>query len=192
MGIIQFATMSTENMKLLSLIITVATLIITLIISVGWVNVVLRLIRGNSKKWEDFKVSPKILWKVFVSQIITGIPIFVLGIIIIVNIMIFKTLLSIVLGVSIWLVFIFYIKIRFMFLSNIAIDHKGLRIIELLKKSANITRYHTVDLIGFGILMILINIAGFALALVGLLITVPLTLIAKTYVYEKIKDNNTH
>jgi hypothetical protein len=63
------------------------------------------------------------------------------------------------------------------------VDHKS-DFSTALKKSAEATAGNKWNLIGFGLLMVIINIAGAILLLVGLLVTMPVTLIAGGYVYN--------
>ncbi|MBI4826627.1 MAG: hypothetical protein HY807_09455 [Nitrospirae bacterium] len=63
---------------------------------------------------------------------------------------------------------------------------KGLGPIEALKASALATEGAKWDLATFGVLMLLINIAGFLCFVVGLFATIPTTMIAYAYVYKKL------
>ncbi len=86
------------------------------------------------------------------------------------------------------IIFIFpgiILAVGLMFYSYLIID-LGLGPIKALKKSWAISRGVKWRLFGFSILAGLINILGALLLLVGLLITLPTTLIATAYVYRKL------
>lgn len=186
LGLMQFLIAQTDSTTILSVLINLLSIVVSLVIGIGWVNVVLKLIRGNSQKWEDFKTPPKIWGKVFVSQILTSIPIIIFVVIFAVFALVAQNTILAIISIIFAIVIAVYIKIRFMFLNPVAIDNQELGIIALLKKTAGVTKNHFFDLLGFGILMILVNIAGLALLLVGLLVTIPLTMIANVYVYNKL------
>lgn len=59
---------------------------------------------------------------------------------------------------------------------------------EACKESARVTRGHRWQLLGFFIVIILVNIVGALCLLVGLFYTLPLTLIATALVYRKLKE----
>jgi uncharacterized membrane protein len=63
---------------------------------------------------------------------------------------------------------------------------KNLGPIEAIKKSWSVTRGNTWNLFFFGILLGLINILGMVCLLVGLFITIPLGMLATTFVYRKL------
>lgn len=58
--------------------------------------------------------------------------------------------------------------------------------IEALKKSGEITKGHKMNLFLFGLLLALLNILGVLALGVGLLVTIPISIVASAYVYRKI------
>lgn len=75
--------------------------------------------------------------------------------------------------------------IKFQFFGYLMVD-KGLGPIEALRQSAKITRGQKWNLFLFGLLIGLINILGFFALVLGLLITIPTTLLAVAFVYRKL------
>lgn len=71
--------------------------------------------------------------------------------------------------------------------TQLALVDKKLTPIEALKESYRLTKGHLWDLFLFAIVLLLINLAGLIALVVGLLVTVPVTLIAVAYVYKKFK-----
>lgn len=58
--------------------------------------------------------------------------------------------------------------------------------LESLKQSWNATKGETLQLFVFGLLMVGLNIIGALLFGIGLLVTVPITMIAVVYIYKKL------
>jgi membrane-anchored glycerophosphoryl diester phosphodiesterase (GDPDase) len=65
---------------------------------------------------------------------------------------------------------------------------KNLNAIESLKRSWQITKKHTLKLLLFFTIGTLINALGFFLFLIGLLWTIPTTILALTFIYRKISS----
>jgi uncharacterized membrane protein len=75
-----------------------------------------------------------------------------------------------------------------MFLSFITIEHPGISGWAALKKSATMTKGHMGKLIGYMLVLGLINIIGFLCLIIGLLITIPVTKLAIAYLYQQLKE----
>ncbi len=187
-GIMQLLSTKTEHMVIASLIVTVISIIVSLALTVGWTNVILKLIRGTSQEWQDFKIHPKIWGKVLLGQMIIIIPIVIIAIAIFMLVFFSQNLILFYLGIIIVIIALIYTLVKFMFLTTVAIDYQELGIINLLKKAGKMTKGQFLDLLGFVIIITLINIGGIFFLFVGLLITIPLTTIAKIVVYEKINS----
>jgi uncharacterized membrane protein len=71
------------------------------------------------------------------------------------------------------------------FTQLLVVDRK-LGPLEALKESYHMTKGHLLQLFLFMLSLILLNIVGAILLLVGLLVTVPITLLAIAHVYMKI------
>jgi uncharacterized membrane protein len=78
--------------------------------------------------------------------------------------------------------------IKFSLFSYFIVD-KGLGPVQALKASAAATMGAKWDLFLFGLLLLLINIAGALCFLIGLFATVPTSMIAYAYVYRKLSVN---
>ncbi len=75
------------------------------------------------------------------------------------------------------------ISIMLWFVAYLVID-RNLGPIEAMKESARITKGHKWDLFVFGILLGLINVLGFLLLFIGLLVTIPLSMLAMVHAYR--------
>lgn len=188
LGLMQWLTVATDQMMVVSFLVTVLSIVVSLALTIGWTNVIIRLIRGNSQTWNDFKTKPKIWGKVFLVQLLIAAPtLLAIGLILLIAFLI-KGMIPLLVGIVFVLALAVYIQIRFVFLNPVAIDYSEMKIIALFKKTAAVTKNHFFDLLGFGILMVLVNIGGLLLLGIGLFITIPVTMIAKLFVYEKITE----
>jgi uncharacterized membrane protein len=91
--------------------------------------------------------------------------------------------LAILLGLVLLIVPGIIFGLMFMFTSFIVID-RGFGPIDAMKESKRITSGHKWPLLGFILLLALINLAGAAVLLVGLLVTVPVTSLAFANAYR--------
>ena len=94
----------------------------------------------------------------------------------------------VVIGLILLIVPGFILGLMFMFSAYIVID-KGLGPIEAMKESKRITDGHKWNLLGFGLLLILLNILGAICLLVGLLVSVPVTSLALVHAYRTLSSH---
>lgn len=79
-------------------------------------------------------------------------------------------------------------SIKFRYFPYFMVD-RGLGPIDAMKKSAKITKGNKWNLFFFGIILGFINLLGFLALVVGLLITIPLSMMAEVYVFRKLSHN---
>lgn len=77
--------------------------------------------------------------------------------------------------------------VRLQFVSFLIVE-KQMGPIEAIKESWKLTKNNFFTLLGFGIVSMLLNVFGFFLLIVGLLVTVPLTTLAQANVYLKLSE----
>ncbi len=77
--------------------------------------------------------------------------------------------------------------IKYQFYVYLIVDKK-MRVLESIKKSGEITKGSIWLLFLFGLAVIGINILGFVCLIVGLLATIPLTMVAYAFVYRKLLE----
>jgi uncharacterized membrane protein len=75
------------------------------------------------------------------------------------------------------------LALMFMFTTFLVIERE-LGPIEALKESNRITRGHKWNLLGLLLMLILVNLLGVLALIVGLLVSVPVTMLALTHVYR--------
>lgn len=83
--------------------------------------------------------------------------------------------------------FVFALMIMF---AGYAVVDEGRGPITSIKESARLTKGHRWKLLGFVLATLGINILGFIALIVGLLVTMPVTLIATAYVYRSLQQGN--
>ncbi len=97
------------------------------------------------------------------------------------------TTLIIIIGYIFFIIPGIYAAIMLAFTGVILLSEKT-EFVETFKESRNIVRGHAWFIVKFSLALLIINIGGLLLFGVGLLVTVPLSVFAKTYVYKKLKD----
>ncbi|MEI8011190.1 MAG: hypothetical protein WCI27_01730 [Candidatus Omnitrophota bacterium] len=95
--------------------------------------------------------------------------------------------LMLVVGLILLIVPGFIAMIMFGMYKYLILD-KGLGPIAALKRSREITRGQKGRLFVFGLLIVLLNCAGFLCLLVGLLVTMPISAIAGAYIYDRLEN----
>lgn len=173
--IISFTTGSLYEMKdnslyLMGFLITLAGWIINIEISYSQVVVFLKLVDKKkvevSELFDNFKAG--LLAKYFLVSFLYGL------------IVAFGLILFIIPGI--------YFGIKYGFAAYIYVD-KNTSVLDAFKKSAEITMHVKWQLLWFGILMMLITLAGALVFGVGLLLAVPLVYLAQLHVYRKLLNH---
>lgn len=196
--VLRIATRALENHWLPMLIVTVISIIAGVAITLGWTNITMRLVRSHSVALHDFKTNKKSWGHYFLARIIYGVFTVAAMILILIPVLLLiisagsiipLVIIGIIAGI-VGLVLFVWLGIRYMFISYVAVDHPNMGAWDMLKESAKLGKGHMVDLFGFGLLLLLVNIVGFLVILVGLLVTVPLSKIAVAHVYEQLKKKH--
>ncbi|HVU75724.1 MAG TPA: glycerophosphoryl diester phosphodiesterase membrane domain-containing protein [Candidatus Paceibacterota bacterium] len=112
--------------------------------------------------------APEMFWQYLLASIVVGIMV-VVGFI-----------LLIVPGI--------YLALRFLFVQYLIVDRK-MGMSDALKESSRMTEGKKWRLLGFLLLVILLNIVGAILLFVGLLVTIPVTMIATAHLYRSLEHS---
>ena len=152
-----------------------SSIILTLIgiwISAGFVLIALKLAEGHTAHYADLFPPMKTVWRFFLTGVVAGVLIAA------------GFILLIIPGV--------YLALRFSMarfaLLDTTLTHQHY-IKESLRKSSEMTQDIKWRLLGFFAILILLNIIGALLLLVGLLVTVPVTMLAYAHLYLKLKNS---
>jgi hypothetical protein len=185
----------TEGREILSIFAMILSTVVGIAVSLGWAQVILKLIRHGKTTWSDFQTDTKIWVHYFLARIMYGIvslisvtiaavPVFMLIFLSIYNVpFLIIGSIAFILGLSLFA----WLLTRYIFVSFVAIDHPNLNGWKLLKESAKVTKGNMWRLFGFLLMITLINVIGLLFLIVGLIITVPVTMIATAYVYDHLK-----
>lgn len=166
----------------------------------GMLHISLKLYKGEKAHIQEIVSSGKDAWRYFLGSLLFALmgliaflpAVFAVGSIIFAGVMrmgsssILPTLgiLSII-GLLLSFVLIFWLSAALGFWGLALFDH-DLKVVESFKHSRKITKGSRLKLIGFFIVAALINILGFLTLGFGLLITIPLTMLAQVWVYKQL------
>jgi len=148
----------------LGIILHIAGYVLTILVSIELVKITLIFYDYNKGQLKDLFSEYRLFFKYLLANIIY--VLIILG----------GLLLFIIPGI-IW-------AIKFQFFPHLIVDKK-LEPIEALKQSSAITRGIKWQLLAFLLVVVIINVLGI-LFLVGLFITIPITILAMAFVYRKL------
>ena len=154
-----------ETNVFLGVILYIADIALTIVISMGLVKIALRFCDNEKGRFKDLFSQYRLFFKYLLASILYSL--IVLG----------GYVLLIIPGI-IW-------GIKFWFFDYFVIDKK-LGPIEALKRSSAITRGVKWDLFVFFLMIFGINILGALALVVGLFATIPTTMVAVAFVYRKL------
>lgn len=165
--VFQNAQKATEHsMPLLATVFTISSFLYQMVLSVGIIYVTMKVVRGSEPHSSDILRSVRMILRYFAVSILYG-AIVILGLI-----------LFIIPGV-IW-------AIKFSFAKYLVIDKDDLSIRDAFRESARMTKGVKIELWVFMIMIVGINILGAIAFGVGLLISIPVSIIAMSYMYVEL------
>lgn len=157
-------TLNTNKQYLIGLLFNLFTLVIDSILSLGIINITLKFVDGQKPDFKDLYYTTK-LFNFILASLIKAVVVIV------------GFILLIIPGII--------LSIKFQFFEYFIVDKK-MDAVDSLKASWKITKGVKWNLFLFGLLLALINILGFLCFIIGLVIAVPLTMVANTWVYRKL------
>ena len=149
---------------LIGAVAVIVLFIVTLFLGVGLTVITFKIAKGERTSYADILPSGGLVWRYFVAQLLSG--------------------LFILIGFILLIVPGIYLMLRYSMVRFAIIDGSG--IVDSLGRSAHVTTDVKWHLLLFLIVIIMLNIVGAILLLVGLLVTVPVTMIAYAHVYQKL------
>ena len=144
-----------------------AAWVIQILISIGLINIALRLYENKKTDYKDLFRRYQLIIPYFIASVIYSV--------------------IVVVGFILFIIPGFVWAIKFRYFSYLMID-RNLGPIDALKESGKITDGVKWKLLWFSLALVGINILGALALLVGLLVTVPLSMMAEVYVYKKLSD----
>lgn len=163
-------SLNANKQILVSFLFSLFMWVINSIFAMGVIKITLEFVSGKNPKLKEIYYTKKV-FNFILASLIRGFVV-VLGLI-----------FFIIPGI------IFSIKLQY---ADYLIVDKKLDAVDALKQSWEMTKGVKWKLFVFGILLGLINVLGILCLLVGLLITVPLTMVANAFVYRKLLAQLNH
>jgi hypothetical protein len=144
-------------------LISVAAGILGAICAIGLLHICLKLVRGKPASYNDLIPPWYIIWNFALVSIVTG-AIVVLGFIAL-----------IIPGI--------YLMLRFSMARLIVLEEPHLGLRATLRKSTEMTRGVKWELLGLVLVILILNVLGVLALVVGLLVTVPVSMLAFAHTY---------
>jgi len=168
MGI--FSSIFEETFPVLDLIFNILTLVISFFLTIGTINIYLKIYDEKQPSIHDlYDVTPSLFFRCLLAAILVGLIVLV------------GLLLFIIPGIIIIIMLQYFIYI---------IVDKDLDSIESIKESRRITSGYKWDLLLLYIVLAGLNLLGILCFGIGLLVTIPVSSLAYIYVYKKLADRD--
>ncbi len=197
-----FAEAIKETMPVVAGFINIVSAIISLLLAPGIIKIYLDFCDGKQGRLGDLLAYPHLFFRYLGAVILYALAIMGVGFITVVPIILLGVLgakmfqstpaemrivvvLLITVVILLALIPAMIMSVKLQFFSYFLVD-KNTGAIESLKKSYALTKGLWGELFVFGLLLFLVNVAGFLCLLIGLLATIPMTYMAMAYVYRKL------
>jgi hypothetical protein len=164
------------------------------IVGVGFTVITLRLAQGKHAEFKEIIPPVQLLWQYFAASILTGLVI--MGVFL--GIMLIALAIGAALGAGVHGLFSFFVGLG-VIVSVVAVIYAATRLAMVrfavingagitgsLTQSSKITKNNFWHLLGFFVVVALLNLLGVVLLFIGLLVTIPVTMIAYAHVYQKL------
>ena len=135
-------------------------------ITIGWLRIALDIVDGRPVSAERVRNSFEVLLPFFVAAILFSVMVAI------------GFVLLIVPGIILAVIFGFY--------GWVLVDGRERKALLALGRSADITRGHRLHLVGFGLVLLVFNIVGLLLFVVGVFVTSAVSILAVAHVYRRL------
>ena len=190
-----------DSSPFLAFVLSLAAVLLSVIIGLGWSKTSLSLIRSHSATWETFKTDPKLwlqsikagLWLILYTlknTAIAVIPGAVLGIAGYLVQTEWLTVLGAAFAIVGFVAVAIYMGVKYQFVSYVVIDHPSIPSRDIFKRSGTLTEKNWWKVFGFTVVTGLVILLGFLCALVGLVAAVPTVMLAKAKAYDALKSHH--
>ncbi len=167
-GVVSSLTRLSAHEPAFGFVLWLLQTVVNLVIGIGLIHITLKFLDKKKPEYKDlFYYKPIVNF--FLASILEGL------------IIVGGLILLIIPGI--------FFAIRLQFASYLIVD-KNIGPVQAIKASWHMTRGNAWNLFFFTILLCLINVLGALCLLVGLFVTVPLTMLATTFVYRKLLNAN--
>jgi uncharacterized membrane protein len=165
-GLVTWFTLAAGDNVWASVLAGVVEFLVGAIIGMGWIRIALLITRGEPVEATDVFRTGRYLVAYIIASILFGIM-FAIGLV-----------LLVIPGIWVFLTFVFF--------SWIIVNH-DVDAIAALTRSSELTKGHKWDLLGFFIVLFLLNILGLIVFVVGVIVTAAISLLATAYVYRQLE-----
>ena len=155
---------------LLGLLATLAVVVGEILVGIGLTLITLKIAKGEAVMYSEIIPPFRLAWEYLLASLLAA----------------FITMLGFILLIIPGI----YLSLRFSMVRFAVLEGAG--ITGSIKKSGKITDGVKWRLLGFLLIIALLNILGAILFMVGLLVTIPVTMIAYAHIYQKLAHHHAH
>ncbi len=156
-----------REMQLVSLAARLVSAVVSLILGMGLVRISLKFVDGQPAEFSDLFSGMQNFISYAAASILYGLMVFC------------GFILLIIPGII--------LLIQFQFATYSIVDEQT-RPIEALKRSAQLTKGAKLDLLLFGLVILFLNFAGLLAFIIGLFVSIPVSMLATAYVYRQLSQ----
>lgn len=166
-GLTSLSEYLAQDSQVLKVVISIITIFIQVLLNVGVIAIVLKLVDGQRPAFKELFTTIKPYLQFILVTI----------------------LISVIVGLGLILLIVpgIVLAIGLQYATYLVVD-KNMKAIEAIKRSWEMTKGVKWKLFGFALLVWVINVVGLTLFGIGMLVTVPLTMVAMAYVYRALDD----
>jgi len=139
--------------------------VLQLLVGIGATVISLKLVRGHSAHYKDIVPAWPLVWRFVLASLVVA--------------------LAVVCGLILLIIPGIYLLLRYSMVRFAVVDGAGVR--ESLHISSTLTHGIKLQLLLFFVTLIGLNILGAVALLVGLLVTMPISMLAAAHVYDRLK-----
>ena len=169
--------------------------VVGLLVALSLVSIALMIVRNHGFSFEDLYkpiLVPKMVCHFLILSLIAIVVIGICAIPVIGLIVTLYKVPSIVSNVYFaltpLLLIAVFVSVRFKFFPFVVLDNPNASIKELITRSYRLTRGYFWQTLGFLLLIALFNVLGI-MTIIGFILTVPISLFAAAYYYEKLREH---
>lgn len=158
--------------------------VVTLMVALSVVSVSLLIVRDHHFTFENLftpLLSPKKVAKFVLISVLYAIPVILAAVFLFFVPAKFLGLLVIIPSI--------YLAVRFKFFPYVVVENEDATLKSIIETSLKLTKGHFWMVLGLLVLIGLLNVLGLAFFIIGLAVTIPVSIFATAYVYTRLKDH---
>ena len=167
-GLVTWFTLAAADNAWVRFLAGVVEFLVGAIVGMGWIRIALLITRGEPVEGTDVFRTGRYLIAYIIASVLFGLMCLV------------GFLLLVIPGIWVLLTFGFFSWI---------IVNQDKDAIAALTRSSEITKGHKWDLLGFFLVLFLLNILGLLVLIVGVIVTAAISLLATAYVYRRLEGD---